>query len=266
MRWKDETLLAWVNSNPQDWAQATIRDWHDSPLTKFSNDSCHFVVATYKGLGNIDMATVVGQGGHYAGQTWLDALLCPKYKKWKMDDAIREFEGKPRYYFTNEVNKEDIYFETLDNRNWYSTSGGNHRTVIAKFCHAMATAKTGNRYVLENVNTTRYEFDFESFDVYMSLNEFIEQHGLKITVTPGSGEKTVTQDGATSIERSPLNFTVYDERFGFFSNDLMETLSPDCFKKYADKVINTNGQTSRWEHVRYYWQFWSTDNSRKLIY
>lgn len=248
MDWKDESLLSWA-STPPSWAHSTILDWKEAFPREDELDVMKFVTAqTFEESVAIDMRLVVGQWEHYAGQTWLDALCSPQWRPGKMQNAIELADRNPAYYFNGEV-KGGIHLSSVNGRDWYSNTDGNHRTVVAKFLSDMQFQKTGKYPLVAGVHTHTYEVDWESFSLFRALNSY-KSIGIKAYVKHESLS-------------DPLVFFVADYRFNHRGK--FEHLTPDRFRNYAKWVLRNNGTLTRGDVLAHYWQWWFT-NPEKLVF
>lgn len=110
------SLIDWAKKTSPAWAQQRIHSADDLRLKDIEHGVLqHFVTFEHHRYDNICMSDIIGQEGHYAGQTWLEALLNPTYKPHKMARAIIDYENTPGYYFDN-GRKETMYLKTLDGK------------------------------------------------------------------------------------------------------------------------------------------------------
>lgn len=250
MSWKDEPLLTWLSGHNLSWGDDRILDWNDVFPRGTEADILQFVVAEHRSSNtSIDMRMVVGQWDHYAGQTWIDALQNPQYKPGKMRDAIAKADSNPNYYFNGDI-KNGIHLCSTDGASWYSNTGGNHRTVIAKFLSEMHYEKSGHYPLVAGISTTRYVIDHESFDLFKALLAYRE-HGIHISVHPRR-------------PNAPLVFHIGDFRFN--RRGKFEHLNPDQFRSYARWVLKNDGVLTKWDMLAHWRQFWFGDPVRLVFF
>lgn len=98
MSWQNESLVAWVTRQSPPWANEKIRHWHEVyPENNHEIPIQAFILKKDSKRADIDVSKVVGQWDHYAGQIWLDALMQPGYKSWKIENTIRLFDENGSY-------------------------------------------------------------------------------------------------------------------------------------------------------------------------
>ncbi len=264
MFWQDEPLVNWVQRESPAWSQETIKSWEATFPRGGQVDILPFVKRSEGIRKSINMRSVVGQWEHYAGQSWHDALLKPQYKEGKMRRTIHLFDNKPEYYF-NSVEK-DIYFSSVCGQEWYTTGGGNHRTVVAKFALAMASAKTDDSFELHNVHTRLYTVDWDAFNLFSQLMALIKQE--KIDIHP-SVERFEIYSNLSELDPHSLEiyapiFHISD--FRLRREGLFAHLTSNQFCEYASWIIRNHGQVTQWEKRQYWWRFFLLKDSDRLIY
>lgn len=247
MEWKNETLSNWVQHSPPFWATELIQNWTDVFPRDFPKaDVYDFVQHAHSGPGDIDLDTVVGQWEHYAGQTWLNALFQPQYKPSKMQRILAMADTNPGYYFSMEP--KDIFFDSIDGRTWYSHGGGNHRTVVGKFLHAMARSKSACQPLLHSVHKAHYQVDWQAFATFKQLQSLIKEQDLNISVAPWKillhRERTDTHQ----VEISETAFYVADYRFK--PSGQSAHLPAAEFLKFAHWVLDQDGKFTTWDMAR----------------
>lgn len=259
MNWKSEKLLEWVDRSRPEWSDFVIKNWTGIFLSS-GIDVTDFVLEKHCNRGDINMEKVVGQWEHYAGQTWLAALLEPKYKPWKMKNTIDLFDDNADYYFNG--NKKDIYFTSLDGNEWYCNSGGNHRTIIAKFALSMAKDITGTHFDLKNVHTTRYIVDWNLFYLFRDFLDLIKRENLHISVIVEKKHINSSYREEYSIENYSIHFFLSDYRYR--SKGVFARLSVSDFQKYAVSIIKERGKINKLKRAHYWWNF--LFNRNELIF
>lgn len=258
MHWKNEKLIDWIRETPPFWGHDIIRDMdQDYPEHNESVPGVMpFVYLVEHTSEDIDPDTIVGQWDHYAGQTWLDAIFKPDYKPGKIMSCLNKADSNPGYYF----NKIDgIQLTSFDGKNWYSHTGGNHRTIIGKFMTAMAEAKTGEKHYLSGISTTRYHIDYEYFNMYKKLALLIREMGLKITLDARSEPQ---KNWPNNFE---LKIFVHDSRKGL-NVARYGWLSTIEFGKFAMWVLEHNGKYPIWYQVKDFFGLLPGFEQQKLIY
>lgn len=259
----NKPLIESVVENPPLWAHDTIHnlanvfDRHGkASMEKFvTRDICEL-------HASIDMREVIGQEGHYAGQTWFEAATKPRRKPENMRFMFTEYDRRPSYYFTGEVNN-DMYFARLNGGPWFCDSGGNHRTVVAKFACDRLFQETGTYPLVHGVLKHHYFSDLDSFDLFRKLQKF-EDDGLVVTVERQKVRDSQS-DGKHILEYEQT-FFVADHRF---SRDHLRSqwLSTEQFRRFARHVIQQDGRITRRERLTHYWlRYFGNDDFQKLIF
>lgn len=263
MEWKNEGLSDWVQHTPPPWATEQIRNWTDIFPRDFPKvDVYDFIQYVHSGPGDIDLDTVVGQWEHYAGQTWLDALFNPKYKPSKMQRILTMADTNPGYYFSAEP--KDIFFDSIDGRTWYSHGGGNHRTVVSKFLHAMARSQSGCHPLLQSVHKAHYQVDWPAFNTFKQLQEFIKERGLNIAVSPWKIQLHRERTDTYQTEISETAFYVTDYRFK--SSGQSAHLPATEFLKFAHWVLDQEGKFTAWDVARNWTNYLFGKYQNTLVY
>ncbi|WP_176314872.1 hypothetical protein [Burkholderia vietnamiensis] len=256
-------LIESVVENPPPWAHETIHNWAavfdhhgKASMDKFVTREIHESHAA------IDMREVIGQDGHYAGQTWLEAVIEPQRKPENMRLMFRKYDDNPSYYFTGEVD-DDMYFSCLNGGPWFCDSGGNHRTVVAKFACDRWFRENGTYPLVKGVLKYHYFSDLESLDLFRKLQKF-ENDGLEVKVER-QNVRDSRADGKHILEYEQT-FFVADHRF---SRDHLRSqwLSTEQFRRFARHVIQQDGKVTRRERLTHYWlRYCSSDDPHKLIF
>lgn len=255
MSWKTESLIDWIQGNVPSWSQHAIRnleqDYPQHPEQKNGEDVpgvLSFVYLTERTVQDIDPLSIVGQWDHYAGQTWMDALLDPQWRPGKIQSCLNEAECNPEYYFEP---LKGIHLTSYDGKNWYTHMSGNHRTIIGKFLLDMASSKINKKLNFKGLSTTRHFIDHEYLDKYEALSKLIEDKVLAISLTAKADPKENTGQTINNktIHEYEAKIFVYDSRMG--DNAVRyEWLSAREFCKYAKWVLDNNGQYPMWYRVK----------------
>ncbi|KAE8753584.1 hypothetical protein FSO04_44325 [Paraburkholderia madseniana] len=254
-------FIAIVVENPPAWANETIRNWEEIFDRRGVADVLDFVTQEIsEPLSQIDMRQVIGQDGHYAGQTWLEAVTDPQYKPSKMDSAFRKYDDNPSYYFSGEV-RNDMYFSSLNGGPWYCDSGGNHRTIVAKFVCERLFRERGTYPLVCGVLKHSYFADLEALDLFKKLHEFRDR-GIHVTV-----QRRQLSDYLVSekhiFEYEPT-FFVADFRFDR-DNLRSQWLSAQQFHHFARHVLKHDGRVTRFERLKHYWLQFACGDFSSLI-
>ena len=256
-----QPLIEYVTGNTPSWAQETIRNWEKVFTRHGEVDTMQFVIReVFEPMSQIDMREVVGQWDHYAGQTWLDAATDPQYKPSKMCDAFRKYDENPSYYFSGEL-ENGICLSSLNGGPWFSDSGGNHRTIVAKFACERTFGETDIYPQISGVLKHHYVADLEALDLFTKLLPFRDQ-GIHATVERGQMKDSRTS-GKHVIDYE-LAFFVWDSRFG--DDARSQWLSPQQFRHFARHVLRRNGQLTRLDRLQHYWLQFGRNDSGSLIY
>lgn len=262
MKHSVEQLRAWVGSM-HGWSDSIIQNWSDTfPLEGGTNDITPFIRVKQSFDGPLDMQKVVGQRDHNAGVTWRDALLDNRYRFYRMERVLAEYEKRPDYYFSTH-DKTDIGFLSVDGEHWYSTEG-NHRTIAAKFIHAFAEHHGYGKQLLHPVTLRRYEIDFAMHRLHRSVQELIEAKELPILIWPRSD--TVAGDSRNREYRLEyaLRFVVCDRRFDERYHPVR--MSVEQFQRYAAWLLDTQGALTRWDRMEYSMRwFWGKKQTEALM-
>ncbi|TAM51510.1 MAG: hypothetical protein EPN57_17240 [Paraburkholderia sp.] len=238
-----------VIENPPAWAHETIRNWEEIFDRHGMADVIDFVTREVsEPLSQIDMRQVIGQDGHYAGQTWLEAVTDPQYKPSKMDFAFRKYDENPSYYFSGEV-KNDMYFSSLNGGPWYCDSGGNHRTVVAKFACEHLFRESGNYPFVCGVLKHSYFADLEAFDLFKKLLGFRDR-GIHVTVQ----RRQLSKDSVGRKNTFEYESTFFVADFRFDRHNMRSGwLSAQQFRHFAEHVLKHDGGVARIERLKHYW-------------
>lgn len=263
MFWQDEPLIEWVKRNPPSWSNQIIKNWEDIFPHNGELNTHLFLLKSEAKRQAIDMRTVIGQWDHYAGQTWIDALLKPNYKPGKIKNTVHLFDTNANYYFNEE--KKEIYFDSVNGKHWYSHGGGNHRTVIAKFGFAMAQEKTKCSKLLEGVFTTNYTVDWKTFNFYKELTKCIKENDLDILFSFERFRKNEIRKENCHIETFHTIFHVADYRYKF-NGGLHSHITASQFCQFAEWVIESRGELTRLDKMRHLFQFLFGNNKNGLLY
>jgi|GEM_PF-6650204 len=247
LSWKTEPLIKWVSENSPAWAQQTIRsleqDYPEHPEFKSGEGVPglrSFIYLTERTVQDVDPDNIVGQWDHYAGQTWLDALIYPQWKPGKIKACLCEAENNPDYYLEPLKN---IHLTSYDGKNWYSHTSGNHRTVIGKFILSMASERLNKKINFKGISTTRHFVDYECLAKYQALAKLIEDKMLNISLTAKAEliENTGQTINNITIHEYEIKIFVYDSRMGINAVKY-EWLSASEFCKYAKWVLDNDGR------------------------
>lgn len=250
-----------VVENPPDWAHEVIRNWEEIFDRSGVANVMHFVTQeVYEPLSQIDMRQVIGQDGHFAGQTWLEAVTDPQCAPSKTDSAFRKYDDNPSYYFSGEV-QNDMYFSSLNGGLWYCDSGGNHRTIVAKFACEYLSNENGSYPLVCGVLKHSYVADLETLDLFKQLYEFRDR-GIDITVEQRQLSDTFI-DGKHVLEFEST-FFVSDSRFDR-DNLRSQWLSAQQFRHFACHILKHNGRIDRFERLKHYWRKYRRNDFTSLI-
>jgi len=198
--------------------------------------------------------------GNYAGQTWFEAATDPQYKPSKMRRVFSLYDENPAYYFSGEV-ANGICLSSLNGGPWFSVSGGNHRTIIAKFACEHVFQVTGVYPLVAGVAKQHYFADVEAWELFGQLRGFVDQ-GIHVTIRRQRLGNERLQ-GNNTIEYR-LAFHVADYRFS--RNGRLQWLNADEFRKFARHIVRRNAEVTRLERLRHYWLQFALGNVDSLIY
>ncbi|MCX7177050.1 MAG: hypothetical protein NT159_24640 [Proteobacteria bacterium] len=254
------SLFDWITNSSPDWANHTILNWEDIYQRCDDADMLQFITCeVIENNTSIDMHEVVGQRDHYAGQTWLQAALTPQYKEGKMNDAFRLYEENPNYYFSGALNN-GISLSSLNDGPWFSDGGGNHRTIVAKFCCGRILQQTGVSPLVINVAKHHYTVDIEAWEYFARMRSMAEK-GVHDCITRVTDSESRTSNRVTSEYQQ--SFDIGDYRFN--SRGRHGVLDSREFCIYARHVLKTNGELSKYEKALHHWNMLFGD-MHKLIY
>ncbi|MCX9156516.1 hypothetical protein OPU71_10325 [Niveibacterium sp. 24ML] len=259
-------LLAWVRETPPAWANQTIKSWDDVFPRSGAVDVLNFVSEERWCVGDIDINAVVGQWDHYAGCTWRDAILEPKYRAGRMVNVLHMLDKNPGYYTARIGEAKEIYFSSVDGESWYSDGGGNHRTIVAKFALAFAAEKSGRPVTLTNVHLHQYEVDWHCHSLYLRLRALIEERDLGINIHFERHRLAQVEKG---VERFGTVFFVTDWRHtgnALSNRALMNHLDSQEFCAYANWVLASDGVLSRQDRIKVGWQKWFGRHPNSLVF
>lgn len=211
----DETKLAkLVNDSTSKGFQSVIKTWNFPDRKDLYYFTKH--KKSESEISDLETKKIVGQWGHYAGQTWGGALLRPKYKANKMRDVLKLYDSNPIYY---KEDRNDLSFSSFDGENWFSTEGNNHRAVVARCLGELGIVES-----LKCVKLTRHYIDVEAYKTYCKLQKFIFLKKLPITISP-----------YLPVEPGEVNVIVIDNRLSQNS----ASLTRGEFLAYARKVFES---------------------------
>lgn len=254
----NESLIDWIKKTPPAWSHNVIRDMEqDYPERSEGMPGVRqFVYLTENAYRDIDPDTIVGQWNHSAGQTWLKAVFEPNRKPGSIKTCLNLADSNPSYYFNN---LKAIQLTSFDGENWYSHSGGNHRTIIGKFVIAKAEAKTGVKHNFLGVSTLRYHIDHECLDMYQKLDILIKENGLKITLDALSEPRKVLSN------EFEIKISVQDNRKGI-NIARFGWLSAREFCKFARWVLKHDGKFPISYQIKDFFGLVPGFEQRRLIY
>lgn len=256
-----KSLFEFVTENPPFWANNVIENWENVFVRSGSTDMMDFVTCeVYEDMAQVDMRQVIGQWEHYAGQTWFEAASNPQYKPSKMRTMFRLYDENPSYYFSGKV-ANGICLSSLNNGPWFSVSGGNHRTIIAKFACERVFQETGVYPLISGVAKHQYYVDVEAWELFKQLRVFAD-HGIHVTVKRQRLEDRCLR-GKKTIEYE-LAFHVADFRFN--RNGRKQWLPTDEFSRFARYIVRQNAAVTSLERLRHYWLCFSHGDVDSLIY
>lgn len=254
------SLYDWATTQTHEWANNIIQHWNNVFDRRGNADIMQFVVREiFENNSNVDMRQVVGQWEHYAGQTWLDAVKAPQYKPTKMSTIFRLYEENQNYYFDGSV-ANGICLSSLNGGPWFSVSGGNHRTIVAKFASERQFQETGSFPLVAGVSKHHYFADVEAWGLFGRLVELVDQ-GIHISVHRKKASEGHV-DGHQTIDYE-LNFHVSDYRFS--ERGRAEWLSAKDFCEYARYTLRANAVLTRLDWLVHFWRWWRGDLD-SLIY
>jgi len=253
-------LLDWLTATPPPWANDKILNWEDHYKRQGEVDMLSFVNReVFESNASLDMRNVVGQWDHYAGQTWLDAVLAPQYKEGKMRDVFRKYQENPDYYFNGEV-QDGISVNSLNGGAWYSDGGGNHRTVLAKFACENIFQRTGEYPMVMGVHKHQYFVAMEAYELFVHMRQF-EDKSLHVSVERETRERQEST-GLTAINYN-VKFHVGDYRFS--RSGRAQWLDVAEFVRFAKHVLKTNASLSTSDKIKHHWREFCGDRG-SLIY
>ena len=213
----------------------------------------------FESNASLDMRSVVGQCDHYAGQTWLDAVLNPQYKEGKMRGVFRKYQDNPDYYFNGEI-QNGISVSSLNGSSWYSNGGGNHRVVLAKFACENIFQRTGKYPIVMGVRKHHYYVPMEAFELFLQMRQF-EEKSLLVSVERKTTERQES-GGLTTIHYN-VRFHVGDYRFSRAGR--AQWLNSAEFVRFAKHVLKTNASLSTIDRIKHHWREFCGDRG-SLIY
>lgn len=254
------TLLDWLAATPPTWANDKILNWEDHYKRQGEVDMLSFVNReVFESKASLDMRNVVGQRDHYAGQTWLDAVLDPQYKEGTMRNVFRKYQENPDYYFNGEV-QNSISVSSLNGGAWYSDGGGNHRTVLAKFACENIFQQTGEYPMVMGVHKHQYFVAMKAYELFVRMRQF-EDKKLHVIVEREMRERQAST-GLTTINYN-VKFHVVDYRFS--RSGRAQWLDVAEFVRFAKHALKTNASLSTSDKIKHHWRKFCGDRG-SLIY
>ncbi|MFX1689838.1 hypothetical protein PWR05_35855 [Paraburkholderia sp. A2RI-6] len=256
------SLFETIQSDPPTWANDSIQSWDDI----LQHDMTDFVVReTFERDARVDMRDVIGQSGHDAGQTWLEAAVNPQYKATKMARMFDLYERNPDYYFNGELGAGDsLFLSSANGSKWYTDSGGNHRTVVAKSAcdRRFRDAKEKGGYPgIRGAVAYRYEIDHESRDLYL---KFRDHAGKGLAARPEKRETSKRSVASTTVIASDLTFFATDFRFN--DGGRSQPLDAPEFRKFARHFLARDGKVDGRDRLRHLWMGYARGDFESLIY
>lgn len=238
------TLFEKITKFPPSWACETIKHW-DEIFPREHFDLQNFVThEVFESRTNVDMRQLVGQWDHFAGQTWLEAIVAPRCKPSSMTDVLRLYEMNPSYYFNGEVDG-GIYLSSMNGGPWYSDFGGNHRAVVAKFACEQMLRENGFYPMVEGVEKHFYYANLEAFALFKQLSAL---HDKGIHVYVERKQVGVCLEGKRERIDYHVTFFIADHRFGRRMRS--QRLEINEFLTFARHVISKNAIISKMDRVR----------------
>lgn len=176
-------IVNWVNANKDrfKWFNDKILEWDKLKIDNGKDFKSFIFTENIEENGAINARSIKGQWNHYAGNTWINALLYPNYKPSSMKKVIWLANDNPTYYFSSD-RKADICYVSFDGEHWYS-SQGNHRTVVGKFVCEYETYVNNNKQMIRGVDKIRYYVDWEAVKLYERLTKFVRNNGINLQIT-----------------------------------------------------------------------------------
>lgn len=253
-------LLDWVTATPPTWANDQILNWENLYKRQGGVDMLSFVTReVFESNASLDMRNVVGQRDHYAGQTWLDAVLDPQYKEGKMRDVFRKYQDNPDYYFNGEV-QNGISVSSLNGGSWYSDGGGNHRTVLAKFACENIFQRTGEYPMVMGVHKHHYFVAMEAFELFVQMHQ-LEEKSLHVSV----GRETRERQESAGLTAINYNVKIHVGDYRFSRGGRAQWLDAAEFVRFAKHVLKTNASLSTTDKIKHHWREFCGDRG-SLIY
>lgn len=231
-------LLDWIKASPPAWASERIGNWNDVYPTDRGVNINDFVtdIVTQK-RAMLDMREVAGQWEHYAGQTWLDAVLNPSINAYKMKRTFRDYESNPEYFFSGELDG-GITVKSLNGSPWFSDTGC-HRTIVSKFACERIAESAGSYPMVCGATATSITADLVAWELACQLRQF-EKEGLFVFPR----HEVISAVNSTSVSHEQRRLMI--DWAGSGRNEL---LTPGEFKRRAQRVLNPSAPTSLSERL-----------------
>lgn len=171
----DPTAFPFVQqqmASPPAWSHQIIQTWRDvMPSDREGFITHHYWTDT----GSVNVFQVVGTDHwDYQGRTWLQLLTGGK----RMPHNLQKLNDNPSYYLQPVERRPRIHYYTTDGLHFYVGADGNHRTCIARF-FLYEQAKSQ----LHDVSLDHYHVDEAFYQIYLQLNELIQQLVLPVKLT-----------------------------------------------------------------------------------
>jgi len=169
-------LLSEIKSINPDILNRKIERWDDLNFTELEPFVKEML---WQDNTSIDVFTVIGtQHADYAGlPSWIKLLEVGR----RMPHNLRLFQENPDYYYQDVKKQPSMYYLTLDRKNYYVGSDGNHRTAIAKAAFYINKSLG----LIHGVTVNTYTVDYGLKREYDEILEIAKEKKLSIHASVG---------------------------------------------------------------------------------
>jgi hypothetical protein len=170
-------LLSEIKNINPDILNRKIERWDD---LNFSELEPFVKEMFWRDNTSVDVFSVKGtQHADYAGlPSWIRLLEVGK----RMPRNLKLFQENPDYYYQNIKKQPSMYYQTIDEKNYYVGADGNHRTAIAKAAFFIDNRSTT---LLHGVTVHSYIVDYELKAEYDEILKIAKERKLSIYTTVG---------------------------------------------------------------------------------
>lgn len=180
----------------------------------FDNSQREFFIDYEKySVGDVNVNKIVGQDYYkYIGKSWLEAALSQEYK---IKNCTNLLQSSSDYYEFGD--HTDMYYISVDyGATYYSTSNGNHRTIMSKIVFALEEKIIGSSdYTLKKVNKHDIQIHYNLKRLMEQFNKINTLQNTRNKITLKSANPDIIEnnyDGSKIINYKPTYY-IMDYRY-----------------------------------------------------